>query len=160
METVGIIILAICVVALAGSVRVLALELKATQRVQRAGVSLQLYQQLQTPALEGAIARVRELGDAPTPRGALALPLEDARCRALLEVNRYFSRVGALVREGVADDEVFALMGPTISEMWHVSRPTRQLIKEKANQTTPDYFDWLYERWLNWEHWQRADVGA
>lgn len=159
METVGIIILAICVVALAGSVLLLAGELKATKRAQRVGIALQLYQQMQTPAIATAIEQVRTLADEPARADLAPVQLCSAQWDALRTVNHYFAHVGELVATGVADDEVFALMGPTISAMWHVARPTRQLIKAKVGQHAPDYFDWLYERWLNWDHWQRAASG-
>ena len=75
---------------------------------------------------------------------------------ALSEVDHYFGHIGSLVRRGVADHEVFALMGPTISEMWHGTRTFRAQDGASPNRD----FEWLYTEWLNYDFAQRHSPTA
>jgi hypothetical protein len=155
--SVVIFILALSVIFLIGSVVTLALEFNSYKRTQRATIALQLSQQLQMPALAQAIEAVRML-DAPSLNGHggpvhAAPALLNGQWQAVKEVNRYFAHVGELLRTGVADDEVFALMGPTISEMWHRSKSYRGKLAEKDDDpNAKDDFDYLYVEWLNYDH--------
>lgn len=160
-----IFILALSVIFLIGSVVTLALEFNSYKRAQRATLALQLTQQLQMPALAHAIETVRTL-EAPSLNGhggpAHATPaLMNGQWQAVKEVNHYFSHVGELLRNGVADDEVFALMGPTISEMWHLSKSHRIKLAEKEPiPAVKDDFDYLYVEWLNYDHHRRTTSGG
>lgn len=157
MDTTAILfILGCAVVALALGFFLLAFEVLAIRRNQRASVSLQLYQQLQNPAMEAALAQIRQLrvvahnGDLPQ--------LPQQQWAALTETDRFFSYVGDLVRQGIADDSVFSLMGPTICEVWHAASPLRHVMRTKGQSGQPDQFDWLYEQWLNYDHWQQTNA--
>ncbi len=157
-------ILAVSVIFLIGSVITLAIEFNSYKRAQRTTIALQLSQQLEMPALAQAVATVRGLGlpsmNGHGPTSAHAV-LANGQLHAVKEVNHYFSHVGELVRTGMANDEVFALMGPTISEMWHSAKSYRDLVAAKAPDaaTCRDDFDYLYEEWLNYDH-RRAVRGG
>jgi hypothetical protein len=160
-----ILILALSVIFLIGSVITLALEFNSYKRAQRATLALQLNQQLQMPVLAQAVETIRTLA-MPDMNGhggpAHAAPaLMNGQWQAVKEVNRYFTHVGELLRSGVADDEVFALMGPTISEMWHLSKSHRTKLAEKDDiPIVKDDFDYLYVEWLNYDHRRRTTSGG
>jgi hypothetical protein len=158
-------ILAVSVIFLIGSVITLAIEFNSYKRAQRTTIALQLSQQLALSPMAQAIDMVRALGT-PSMNGHGPAPapaaLANDQLHAVKEVNQYFSHVGELVRTGMANDEVFALMGPTISEMWHAAKSYRVLVAAKAPDKAPcrDDFDYLYEAWLNYDHRRRAECGG
>ena len=149
-------ILSISVLFLIASVLLLAMELNATKRTQRAAISLQLAQQMTSPAIIHALDTVRAVsnnGYHPEREHAL---LMNGQHTAVIEINRYFGHVGELMRRGVADDEVFVMMGPTIGEAWHATRqPYRQQTSETNKVHPQDDFEWLYLEWLSWDHRRR-----
>jgi hypothetical protein len=160
-------ILSIAVLLLAIAVVALIAELRATHKAQRASTILQLRQQLQSPALQAAIAKVHALESLPhmnghrsnghSPKGLVAL--DEYRIgdesTAVSEIDHFFGHVGQLVRLGVADDEVFAMMGPTISDMWHSTRAARRAVAGTNGDKTHEDFEWLYVEWLNWDYRRR-----
>ena len=156
--TVGLFILGCAVVALAMGFFLLAFELITTKRNQRTSVSLQLYQQLQNPSLEAAVTQVRQLRHIPQ-NGDLPHLARD-QWAALQETDRFFNHVGELVHRKVADDSIFALMGPTISEVWFASSDVRRVLHTKDAHQPTDYFDYLYEQWLNYDHWRQQGIHA
>jgi len=162
----AITILAFSMIFLIGSVIALAFEMRAHHRKV---IALQLSQQMHTPTMAEAIDTVRNLNSAPSMNGhapSMAQhALANGQWRAVSEVNRYFSHVGEMVRNGEADDEVFAMMGPTISEVWHASKSYRQQLADKANDPNDsapvqDDFDYLYVEWLNYDYRRRAERGG
>ncbi len=155
--TVGLFILGCAVLALALGLFLLSFELSATRRNQRAGVSLQLYQQLQNPTLEAALLAVRTL---PKISEQTLPQLPKQQWQALIETDRFFSHMGELVRRGVADESVFTLMGPIIGEVWYETSAVRQMIRMKEHLCQVDEFDWLYEQWLNYQHAHRSGIIA
>lgn len=143
--------------------------------VSRAVVAMELRRQMDMPAIQTAIAQVRHLADtqylgngqlghpanghqsnghAPSMNGHTTKP----ETPGLVEVDQFFSHMGELVRRGIADDEVFALMGPTISEMWHCLRPIRSHPAALNGMRHLDDFDYLYTAWLNWDHYHHQHV--
>jgi hypothetical protein len=151
-------ILSISVLFLIVSVLLLAWELNATKKAQRAAISLQLYQQLATPPLARALESLRS---GPSMNGhrpdEAKNVLAHGQQQAYADIHRYFAYVGELVRRGVADEEVFAVMGPTISEAWHSMRDYRHELNGKYVVDGQDDFDWLYVEWLNWDHNRRTE---
>ena len=149
-------ILLISVLLLVVSVFLLAMELSAIKRTQHAAISLQLAQQMSSPIIIHALNTVRAAssnGYHPEREHAVLMNGQHA---AADELNRYFGHVGELLRRGVADDEVFAAMGPTIGEAWHAThQPFRQQASDTSNANPQDDFEWLYLEWLNWDHRHR-----
>jgi hypothetical protein len=76
---------------------------------------------------------------------------------AMSEVHHFFAHVGHLLHRGDTDSEVFRLMGPAISEMWHILR--LQTISDATEQEHRD-FEWLYTEWLNWDYGRRDSWSA
>ncbi len=159
----AITILALSMIFLVLAVVALALEMRSYYRKV---VALQISQQMHMPAMAQAIEMVRSLNAAPSMNGHAPSMAEQAlangHLHAMSEVNRYFSHVGELVRNGEADDEVFALMGPTISEVWHASKNYRRQLADKAGDIAADQddFEYLYVEWLNYDHRRRAQRGG
>ncbi len=136
----------------------LSVRLRSAVQSQHTAISLQLYQQLESPVLSEAVAAVRRMDNHQFNghNGHHELPLpERQQLVSVREVDRYFAQVGGLVRRGVADDEIFALMGPTISEMWRLTRPVRDAQHDKESACSRDDFEWLYVEWLNWYYSHR-----
>ena len=165
--------LTIAVIILAISVILLSLELNDIKRAQRASISLQLYQQFDEPSLQSAITQVRQIGNQPnshsnghstngysanghTGQVAALNGHEKAQKQAVDDVDHFFSHVGELVQRGIADEDVFTLMGPTIRDMWHCMRPVRQHVAAENGSANQDGFDYLYTGWLNWDYQHRA----
>ncbi len=153
----SLVILAASVLALAISVIVLAKELEATWRAQRTSVSLLVHQQLQMTQMTHALAEVRGLH---APRTGEHAALANGQWHAVAEVDRYFSYAGSLLRRGMANDEVFPLMGDTIGEMWHATKAYRPLVRSKDIGSRSDDFAYLYTEWLNWEYRRRGNDGG
>jgi hypothetical protein len=149
------------VLALTGAVVSVYKQLGETRSAQRATISLQLMQQLQSPNLTGAMALTRQAAErfrqGARANGHLSAPEYDA-ARA---VDRFFSHVGYLTRAGaIGVDEVIVLLGPAISEMWHAVTALRGMLRERVSVTGQDDFAWLFTEWLNWDHAQRQRGAA
>lgn len=149
-------ILTISVLLLIASVLLLAMELNATKRTQRAAISLQLMQQLSSPQLVHALEAMRAISNnGYHPDHEHALLLNDKET-ALQEIDLYFGYVGDLVRRGMVDEKIFAVMGPSIREAWHTTRePFRHVPTDAPNADPKDDFEWLYLEYLNWDHRNR-----
>lgn len=156
----GILILAVAVLALTISVALMFVQLRETRNTHRASISLQLAQQIHTPFIASALAGVRQLSDIPLAQRPVHL--SSAQAESLQEVMRFFAHIGELARRGIADDEIFVLMGATISEMWHASSALRRTSAPhlQISDFDQDNFDWLYVEWLNWDHSHRKPLAS
>lgn len=156
----GILILAVAVLALTISVAIMFVQLRETRNTHRASISLQLAQQMHTPFIAHALADVHQLCDSPFAQRPDHLSA--AQAASLQEVIRFFAHIGELARRGIADDEVFVLMGATISEMWHASSALRRTSATSLqfSDIDQDNFDWLYVEWLNWDHSHRKPLAS
>ena len=158
--TLALILLAVGMLVLAGSVFVLNRDVSALKRAQAAHVWLQLQQQWGDPKLAQAVRTVQTLGESEHTNGHRPddhhAVLMNGHLDAVQVTNHYFTNVGTLVRSGVVNGhQVFTLMGPTLSEVWHASRSYRDLLRDKQMMSHED-FDWLYTEWLNREYAHRA----
>jgi len=166
MNVIGYTVLVLGVIALAMSVLLLAMELQAVKRAQNASISLQIYQQFHNPLLQEALTQIRRLdtliyhqeslnGNGHHPAKQLT---SHENTQLFDEVTGYFGQVGKLMRGHSANgEEIFAMMGPTISEVWHALRPIRA--KAEAQNQFGRYadFEWLYTEWLNWDYSRRKN---
>ncbi len=159
-------------IAAAAGIIYLMRELMRVKHSQQTIAALQLAQRLRDPQMQESINIIRS--SAFTPRRApeydqnnslsAAAPGRSSfsdREKALRELCFFLSLTGSMAKRKVASaDEIFFLMGETISQTWGAMRQMQSVGGAILSGEDMQNFIWLYTEWLNYSHRRNASLSA
>ncbi len=157
------------IVAAAGIIYLMR-ELMRVKYSQQTIAALQLAQRLRDPQMQESINIIRfstyskrsmpDYAQNGSVSGALPANISYAeREKALRELCFFLSLTGSMAKRKVASaDEIFFLMGETISQTWSAMRQTQSVGKTILSGEDLQNFLWLYTEWLNYSHRRNAEM--